>query len=655
MRKARSIVTCVVVAGTIAAIPGRVAAQCAAEGARQVARAVKLACTAHDRAARRGGAADLSRVDRVQVGPLCVGAAKALCHDVADLCYGAAFDATAASFPTAILDPCARKIGVLCTRALAKEIQAPGAGVLLLGRLARSCGDPITGTLGGACDGVTANAAAQSCLTAQLSSMAAGIAPPTPTPTATPTPVLPPPRPFDCGFPGRVVKPVVPGGEFDATLSPWRQTIPAGQSYEPLTANNSQMAYVAPSGPGRTVMSVREWTYPVYNIVANAATDCPSSMQSRCFDQVTIEDVYLTQNWNPTGRAIRHVPVPTGIAVRPDPQADSHMAIVDWVHGIEYDFWACLKYADGTWKRVAWPTSQGGDGQPRLACQAGGKLYLRGTGINLIGPDTAKGSGLALSAGLVRPEELATGGSIAHALHLTITAPATGGPIPPANTSDGVGPAYPAAPPEGARLQLRPNIWTDAVIDAQTWTDAEKKIARALRDYGAIIGDKGGSGSDVDLYAESPVYHPTMYDTIPGIDLAPATILFDQTFFTATNFQILLEPAQHGNNDDGSRDLDGDGMFDSFEIANGWFDRFETGSPANASDDPDGDGLTNLQEQRCLHATWPEYLASWPGFASNPPFQYPCNPYDADTDHDSFDDAVERVAGTDPTDPCSHP
>jgi hypothetical protein len=527
--------------------------------------------------------------------------------------------------------------------------------VLLLSRLAQRCSDPITGDLGGACDGLTANAPAQSCLAAQLASLAAGITPPTPTPTATPTPILPPPPPSDCGFPGPVVKPVVPGAEFDATLSPWRQTIPAGQSYEPSAANSSQMAHVAPSGPDRTVLAVREWTYPVYNIVGNAATDCPSTMQSRCFDQVTIEDVYLTRNWNPTGRAIRHVPVPAGIAVRPDPKADSTLVIVDWVHGIEYDFWGCLKYTDGTWKRVSWPTAQGGDGQPHLACQAGGKLYLRGTGINIIGPDTAKGSGLALSAGLVRPEELAPGGTIAHALHLTIAAPASGGPIPPANISDGVGPAYPAAPPEGARLQLRPNIWTDAVIDAQTWTDPEKKIARALRDYGAIIGDAGGSGSDVDLYAESPVYDPTMYDTIPGIDPAPATILFDQTFFTATNFQILLEQAQHGNNDDGSRDLDGDGMFDSFEIANGWFDRFESGSPANGSDDPDGDGLTNLQEQRCLYATWPEYLASWPGFAANPPFQYPCNPYNADTDHDSFGDAVELAAGTDPTDPCSHP
>jgi hypothetical protein len=75
-------------------------------------------------------------------------------------------------------------------------------------------------------------------------------------------------------------------------------------------------------------------------------------------------------------------------------------------------------------------------------------------------------------------------------------------------------------------------------------------------------------------------------------------------------------------------DSDDDGLLDGFEVAHG-FDPLAAGEQGQ---DPDADGLTNLQEQ---------------GYATNPTL--------ADTDADSWLDGVEVAAGSDPLDSGSTP
>ena len=81
-------------------------------------------------------------------------------------------------------------------------------------------------------------------------------------------------------------------------------------------------------------------------------------------------------------------------------------------------------------------------------------------------------------------------------------------------------------------------------------------------------------------------------------------------------------------------DKDGDGMLDEWEIRSG----LNPNDPDDAYLDPDGDGLTNLEEFLYYEETG-RYI----------------NPMNPDTDGDGWSDLEEIRAGTDPTDPLSYP
>lgn len=98
----------------------------------------------------------------------------------------------------------------------------------------------------------------------------------------------------------------------------------------------------------------------------------------------------------------------------------------------------------------------------------------------------SEASGFALLGGDIRPEEIKQG-HIDHALSMITPYTRAAYIACPATHTDGVY-ADPAIP-EGARVQLDPSF----NVDAQSWPDWEKMIAKALQVYGAYIVDTGGA------------------------------------------------------------------------------------------------------------------------------------------------------------------
>jgi hypothetical protein len=245
-----------------------------------------------------------------------------------------------------------------------------------------------------------------------------------------------------------------PLGRLYAPASPFNQPIAADARIDPQSDELVQSLLEA-ARQGGVLIAVGRWTVPAY--VATART--PRYRVS------------LTASWAPR-RALDGVPIPA--EARPDPSGDGHLAILDRSNGCEYDFWKAEKHGQ-TWT-AAW----------------GNALRTTGPGV-YPGGLSARGSGFALLAGLIWPDELARG-RIDHALIFSYPYTSAAGFVSPATESDGRS-DRPGAIPEGARLQLDPSF------DVSSLPGYERTIARALQRYGMYLADTGGN---VSLYAVNP-------------------------------------------------------------------------------------------------------------------------------------------------------
>jgi hypothetical protein len=233
-----------------------------------------------------------------------------------------------------------------------------------------------------------------------------------------------------------------------APASPLARPIPDTAAVDPDSARYVRAIGDAVRAKGFS-LSARRWTIPVYR--AGAST--PET------------DVRLLADWAPA-RVLAHVPIPPG--ARPDPAADRHLAVIDRSRGCEYELFGARRA--GTGWTAEWANAIG----------------LDSSGI-FRGGLSSRGSGFALTAGLVFPDELRRG-SIRHALVFTAPLTRAGGPVVPATSSDGTSRSREALP-EGARLQLDPALDLDA-MRLKPW---QKTVATALQQYGMFLVDTGGA------------------------------------------------------------------------------------------------------------------------------------------------------------------
>lgn len=223
---------------------------------------------------------------------------------------------------------------------------------------------------------------------------------------------------------------------------------------------------------GGFLIAQKKWTVSVY--YADAGTPR--------------HDVAVTADWAPV-QVMRGVPIPDG--AQPDPEDDGEMAIIDLSTGCEYDFWQA-RQTDGEWS-ASWMNG----------------ISVDGDGVYPMGL-SARGSGFALLAGMIWPDELEAG-VIDHALVFSYDYPRAGGPVPPATESDGVSERDDAIP-EGARLQLDP----DLDLESLNLTPIERTVARALQEYGMILADIGGG---IELEMVHPMsFGKTHHEILPDED-----------------------------------------------------------------------------------------------------------------------------------------
>ncbi|MHB1837487.1 MAG: hypothetical protein ACYCXW_21290 [Solirubrobacteraceae bacterium] len=236
--------------------------------------------------------------------------------------------------------------------------------------------------------------------------------------------------------------------------SPFNQPLPANPQLDPNSA--AIVAQTLASGPPANLTA---------GVSGTSADFSHPSYYSQPSDPVYT--VHCTASW---GRCpIEGMTVRIPSAAQPAAGADGQMAVVDQQDGWEYDFWQVQsKPAGGGQITMAW----------------GGRTALGGNGLG----SGATASGFGLQAGIIRAQELAAG-EINHALFMVVKC--TGGYEWPATGAGAACPSGANPPLTGMRFQLD---YTDAQIDAMAVPAWKKAILLALANYGAFVGDTGGTG-----------------------------------------------------------------------------------------------------------------------------------------------------------------
>jgi hypothetical protein len=177
------------------------------------------------------------------------------------------------------------------------------------------------------------------------------------------------------------------------------------------------------------------------------------------------------------------VRIPAG--AKPDPTSDAAMTIYDVDRGLVYAMhWSSYDAELDTWSAC------GGTVYYLGSNGLHGKLHLsdepRNTGHRGVPPPMYA----------VRFDEIEWG-SIDHVLKIAVNA-ASSDHVFPMVGSDGVS-AKPSAPPEGARLRIKPKV----DLKKLDLSPPALVIARTLQRYGAVIGDQ--SGGNVNLKVENTI------------------------------------------------------------------------------------------------------------------------------------------------------
>ncbi len=325
--------------------------------------------------------------------------------------------------------------------------------------------------------------------------------------------------------------PVLTDVRLYASDSPLNQKIPPGAEIDPHSSDYVNLIVQAAATAG-FVIEFKQYSSPVFFADSDTfRTDVYLACGQEYAGVDYFKDVPIPDFAEPANDVDgADNPIPFGLCGGAADQ-DNQMVILNLETRCEYDFFQA-RLENGRWV-ASWVNS----------------ISLDGSGIYEKG-FSSRGSGFATLAGLIWPDELQNG-KINHALGFSYPGVAAGGPVPPASESDGVSTNLWALP-EGARLQLDPNL----DLDTLALSPYVRTIATALQEYGMILFDDGSSGVSVEAIDPKSTVGNPYEGLLPDVDFP------ELEGIPLDRLQLLTLPPQNPHaNDTGELVSSGCGSF----------------------------------------------------------------------------------------------
>lgn len=267
----------------------------------------------------------------------------------------------------------------------------------------------------------------------------------------------------------------------------WNQRLKDNPKIHSKSDYYVQLLYAADPRHGLHI-NLHEWTIPVYPVDGNT----PRRKVSRRLPHHDREGKRFYAYTRPFLRTATEHPlgfgpgfgdqVPIPEIATPDPEGDSHIALIDEDRGLAWDMWGAQKKADGSWWSCTGMVYDLNGSGTFDGIEFG---IHNGESIHLYGPSRA--SGVPTIAGLIMHHEILAG-EIRHKLLYACMACGHLSHHFPAIWTDG---GLPNGIPQGTVLQLDPNLDLEA-FDLST---AAQVVAKALQNYGAVLVDVSGGAT----------------------------------------------------------------------------------------------------------------------------------------------------------------
>lgn len=272
---------------------------------------------------------------------------------------------------------------------------------------------------------------------------------------------------------------------------------------------NSKALIKNMASAGRLYLNKEDWSIPVYFIESDITPK---------HHVMAIKQGIYGKGFGPDNI----IPIPDNAVPSPPVDGDNHLAIIDKQKGLEWGMWWARQTPSGEW-----------------SAGLGAVTDLVGSGVappwnesnSPYASHRARASGFPLIAGLIRPEEVASG-RIDHALVFAYPYVRTEYFISPASTAQAQTPQTRDSDngmPMGARIQLNPLL---DITDLNLSPSAQV-IARALQEYGAYLGDYAGANV---LYLDNSPEALAAWDGVLDSEDLGGVFTAD---FIAKNFRLI--------------------------------------------------------------------------------------------------------------------